>query len=104
MAADSPAGYWRLDEPAGGTLGDGSGNNQSGSYINSPTLGLTGVSSGDGAAGFNGASQYAQVAYARSMNDPRDRVQEPWRSAFVALGAEPGFRAIQKAMSASTSA
>lgn len=55
VLADSPAGYWKLDETAGATAVDSSGNGRDGSYVNSPTLSSTGVT-------LNGSSQYVRVS------------------------------------------
>jgi RHS repeat-associated protein len=39
--------YWRLGEPSGTTMADSSGNGRNGSYVNSPTLGVTGALTDD---------------------------------------------------------
>lgn len=59
----SPGLYLRLGESSGSTAADSSGNNRDGTYQNSPTLGATGLVSGDAdtAATFNGSSQYVTV-------------------------------------------
>lgn len=44
---DLPDAYWRLGEASGTNAADSSGNSHSGTYTNSPTLGVTGVIAGD---------------------------------------------------------
>lgn len=43
----SPAGYWRVGEASGTSAADASGNNHTGTYVGSPTLGATGLITGD---------------------------------------------------------
>ncbi|MBI2606974.1 MAG: LamG domain-containing protein, partial [Deltaproteobacteria bacterium] len=43
VLADNPVGYWRLNETSGTSASDSSGNAQTGTYTNSPTLGQTGA-------------------------------------------------------------
>ena len=57
VLADSPAGYWKMDETSGSTVVDYSGNDRHGTYFNSPTL------AADGAL-FNGTNQYATFPHA----------------------------------------
>lgn len=47
VLADSPIAYWRLGDASGTTAADSSGNGHSGTYMGSPTLGVTGLLSGD---------------------------------------------------------
>ena len=48
VLADSPTAFWRLGEaPGSTTMADASGNGRSGAYLNSPTLGVAGLVSGD---------------------------------------------------------
>lgn len=58
-----PVGYWRLGELSGTTAADASGNGRTGTY-NGPTLGVTGLATGDAdlAADFSGASQRVTIA------------------------------------------
>ena len=77
VAADSPAGYWRLGESSGAVAADASGNGRAGSYLGSPTLGQAGVVAGNAAAGFNGSSQYGQVPYDAALNGSQFSV-EAW--------------------------
>ena len=51
--------YWKLDELSGNTVIDDNGV-YNGSYVNSPTLGVTGITDGTSVA-FDGSSDYATV-------------------------------------------
>lgn len=71
VLANNPLGYWRLGEASGTTMGDASGNGRSGTYVASPSLGTTGLVTGDTdtAATFTAASsQYGEVTAASWMN------------------------------------
>lgn len=57
VLADSPVAYWRLGEASGTTAADEVGS-YAGTYVGSPTLGGSGVFTGNSAASFNGSSQY----------------------------------------------
>lgn len=47
VLADNPAVYWRLGEASGTQAADASGNARHGTYVGSPTLGVTGLLTGD---------------------------------------------------------
>lgn len=47
VLADSPIAYYRLGESSGTTAVDSSGNGRDGTYVNTPTLGTTGLLVGD---------------------------------------------------------
>lgn len=47
VLADSPIAYWRLGETSGTSAADSSGNARHATYTSSPTLGVTGLLSGD---------------------------------------------------------
>lgn len=47
VLADSPLAYYRLGESSGTTMADSSGNGRNGSYVGGPTLGATGLLTGD---------------------------------------------------------
>lgn len=69
VLADSPLGYWKLDETSGTSAADSSGNSNNATYRNSPTLNQTPgpVTSGGGAPLFTAASsQYADFPYSTS--------------------------------------
>ena len=73
VLADTPVGYWRMDDPIPSTqMADSSGNANTGSYVNGPTLGASGGLAGDSdsAVSFNGTSQYATVPNSTSLNSP----------------------------------
>lgn len=57
VLADTPKAYYRLDEVAGTTAADSSGNGFNGTYTGTYTLGVTGLITGDAdkALGLNGA-------------------------------------------------
>lgn len=59
IAADSPTAYWRLGEASGTSAADASGNSQTGTYEGTPTLGATGLLTGDSdtAVTLNGTTQ-----------------------------------------------
>lgn len=59
VAADTPTVAWRLDELAGTVAADSSGNSHPGTYLNGPTLGVTGLIPNGTAATFsNGADSH----------------------------------------------
>lgn len=70
VLADSPLVYWRQGEASGTSVVDSSGNNRGGSYNNSPTLGVTGLLTGDSdtAVTYNGTTQYAESGFSSWMN------------------------------------
>lgn len=70
VLADSPLVYWRLGDASGATATDSSGNSRSGTYANTPTLGVAGLLTGDPdtAVTLNGTSQYVTIAGAAWMN------------------------------------
>jgi large repetitive protein len=70
VLADSPLVYWRLGEPSGTTAADASGNSRTGTYTNSPTLGVTGALVGDAdtATTFDGTNDYVTIAAASWQN------------------------------------
>lgn len=47
VLADAPLIYWRLGEASGTVAADASGNGHTGTYLNSPTLGVTGLQTSD---------------------------------------------------------
>ena len=59
MLSKSPLNYWRLGEPSGTNADDLGSANQDGTYVNSPTLGVTGLvpNDADTAVSFNGTTQ-----------------------------------------------
>ncbi len=59
VLADSPSAYWRLGEASGVNAADATGNGKTGTYENAPTLGVTGLLTGDSdtAVTLNGTNQ-----------------------------------------------
>lgn len=65
--ADAPIGAWPMQDTAGTTMVDESGNGRDGTYVN-VTLGATAIDNqGARSADFDGATSYATVAYAAWM-------------------------------------
>jgi len=72
VLADSPVGYWRLEETTGATAADSSGNARDGTYTGSPTLGVPGALaiSTNKATTFNGTTQYVAISDAAAFSIP----------------------------------
>jgi RHS repeat-associated protein len=73
VMADAPVGYWRMGDPIPSVqMADSSGNGNTGTYKNGPTLGAAGGLAGDSdtAVSFNGTNQYATVPNSTSLNSP----------------------------------
>jgi hypothetical protein len=60
VTADAPVAYWRLGEASGTTAADDTANNYDGTYVGSPTLGVTGAVAGNTSVTFN-VAQYAEA-------------------------------------------
>src|SRR6195256_5603493 len=96
VLADHPVAYWRMDDAAGSTMADASGNANNGRYVGIYSLGQTGAIAG-GAVAFDGQSGAASV-----MNSPSLQVNtvtiEAWikkktdteYGVYVAKNVEPG--------------
>lgn len=68
VLADSPLAFWKLDETSGTTMADSSGNARDGTYVNTPTLGATGlIGDGGTAVTFNGTDEYGEVGFGSWM-------------------------------------
>ncbi len=61
ILADSPIAYWRLGEASGTVATDEKGS-YPGTYVGSPTLGVTGAVTGDTAVTFDGSTEWMTVA------------------------------------------
>ena len=62
VMADSPVGYWGLEDTSGTTAVDSSGNGRNGTYTNSPVLLQPGPKSGAYAVNFDGSNDYVEIA------------------------------------------
>ena len=79
VLADSPRAYWRLGEASGTSAADSSGNNRTGTYLNTPTLSQTGALTADTntAVAFNGTP----------ANDPHEqRIRAVLDAVYADLG------------------
>lgn len=66
VLADSPTAYWRLDETEGTTAADSSGNGNSGTYTNSPSLGAMGALTLEApnlAVDFDGSNDHVDLSF-----------------------------------------
>lgn len=78
VLADSPRGYWRFGEASGTVANDETANNLDGSYVGSPTLGVTGAVVGDTAVTLSGSAQYVSIPD-DNLLDPGDTLSvECW--------------------------
>jgi hypothetical protein len=71
VMADSPVGYWKLNESSGTTAADDSGNSRNGTYVNTPTLSVTSLlpATGGTAVSFaGGSSERVTVAHNSAFN------------------------------------
>ena len=80
VLADSPRGYWRLNETGGSTAIDSSGNGLNGTYVGTPTLGTTGATTGTAMtlAGDSPAASYVQVPHNSLLAITGDITMEAW--------------------------
>ena len=92
VMADSPLGYWRLGEASGTSAADSSGNNRTGAYLSTPTLGVQGalIDDPNSAVGFNGVDEYVEAPYTAALN-PSQFTVEAW--AFV-TGGQGTYRSV----------
>ena len=92
VLADSPRAYWRLGEASGTSAADSSGNNRTGTYLNTPTLSQTGALAGDAntAVAFNGTDEYVNVPYNAALN-PAAFTVEAWANV---TGGQGSFRSL----------
>jgi hypothetical protein len=65
ILADSPVGYWKLDETSGTTAADSSGNGRNGTYSGSVRIGAPSINENIAAysTSMNGTSNYVAIAY-----------------------------------------
>jgi hypothetical protein len=79
VLADTPVGYWRLDETSGTSAVDSKGG-RNGTYTNGPTLGQTGAlpdALNNRSTSFDGTDDYVNVPYAAALN-PAQFTVEGW--------------------------
>jgi hypothetical protein len=95
VTADTPVGYWRLNETSGTVAADSVSTN-TGTYTGSPTLGVTGLITGESSTGvrFAGGTsvQYVSVANHASLNPASVSVE----ALFQALSWPGNSRILQK--------
>jgi Concanavalin A-like lectin/glucanases superfamily len=60
ILATSPDAYWRFGEPSGTSAADASGNGHTGTCVNTPTMGATGLLTGDSDTAFSFAAASAE--------------------------------------------
>ena len=90
VLADSPVGYWRLDEGSGTSAADSSGNGNVGVYQNGVSLGAPGlISGGDAAASFDGTNQKVLVPDSVSVSPTTAVSVEAWMNG-LSLPSSPG--------------
>ncbi|MCA9324474.1 LamG domain-containing protein, partial [Candidatus Saccharibacteria bacterium] len=71
ISLSSPEGWWRLGEASGTSAVDNSGHSHTGTYTNSPTLGVSGLlEDGDTntAVGFDGSADYINVPTSAALS------------------------------------
>jgi len=79
VLADTPVGYWRLDETSGANAADSKGTT-TGTYTNGVTLGQAGAlpdAANNKAATFDGVNDYVTMPYATALN-PNAFSVEAW--------------------------
>ncbi len=78
VLADNPYAYWRMEESAGPTMVDSSGNGRDGTWVSAPTFSQTPLITSGASALFNGTSNYATVVQAASEYTPAQWAVEAW--------------------------
>lgn len=86
VLADSPNGYWRVGEPSGTSAVDSSGNSNTGTYVNTPTLGLAGALADGNTAIAQASGGYITVPHAASLNVADTFTFEFWAKGIAASG------------------
>lgn len=85
VLADSPLGYWKLDEASGATCADSSGNGHDLTYGGTPHYSESGPFSGASAVLFDGVTGEGAVSTYASWMLPSDLTLECWVKSTVAL-------------------
>jgi len=95
VLADTPVGYWRLNDASGTVAVDASGSGHDGTYVGAPALGVTSPITSDAAAKavtFNGTSQYVSIPDHADFRIVGDVAIECWtKTASAAAGTLMGF-------------
>jgi hypothetical protein len=80
VLADSPVGYWRLDETSGTNAADSSGNSHSGTYNGSPTLNQASllVSDANASVNFDGVDDYINLSNPSALRLTSAFTLEAW--------------------------
>jgi hypothetical protein len=80
VLADSPVGYWRLDEPSGTNAADSSGNSHDGTYSGTPTLSATSLltTDADKAVSFDGSDDYIDLSNPAALQFASAWTLEAW--------------------------
>lgn len=92
VLADTPLAYWKLDEASGTVAHDASGNDNHGTYTNSPTLGVTGLMlDGVGATAVRFSRASAETVSIGDLSDFEFGGTAPFTvEAWVSLTTGPG--------------
>lgn len=92
VLADTPLAYWKLDEASGTVAHDASGNDNHGTYTNSPTLGVTGLMlDGVGATAVQFSRASAETVSIGDLSDFEFGGTAPFTvEAWVSLTTGPG--------------
>ncbi len=80
VAADNPAGYWRLGESSGTTAADSAGSN-AGAYFNGAVLGapsLLGSDTANRSVTLDGSNDYVRISHSASLNLSTQLTLEAW--------------------------
>lgn len=86
VLADSPVGYWKLDDATGTTAVDSSGNAHDGTYENSPTLGVSPLITTGNAVTFNGSTQDVSIPWNAAFQPTNRFSFEAWIKTSAANG------------------
>jgi hypothetical protein len=79
VLADSPVGYWRLDETSGTNAADSSGGSHDGTYTGGVTLNQASLlaSDADASASFDGSNDFVDIPHASALK-PSHWTLEAW--------------------------
>ena len=91
MTADSPVGYWRLNEASGTSAADLSGNSNTGTYTNGVAQGVTGAltSESDAAAQSDGVNDFVRMPDSASLSPTTAVSVEAWVNLTSYAGSYP---------------